>query len=456
MEQERPEFWPVFGQALMAACRERGLRPDIAERYRKCCVHFLKWAKGTGEWVKPSLVSRARIEQYLNHLGGDLRLDLPQQFFALGVLEFVFRHVLKSKLVLNAEAELMQRLSDKISQLGHSDKTEKTYSHHVLDFFCYCKIKPWQSAHRSFLTREHIESYLTFLAVKRHVSETTQNCAMHAILYLAKNVCGIEIQGIDALRAKRPQTLPQIISQQQVATLLEAFENDKDDQNLLLSMLGYGCGMRISESCGLRVQDCSFDRRQIIIRCAKGMVDRIVPLPELLMPLLKAQIEKARAIWERDIRAGQCRIPLPNAFARKSPEAEKQFCWMWVFPSLKLSSDPKTGRLGRWHINEANVNRHVSMKARRLNLPVRMHYHIWRHCFATHYLDAGGNIRKLQTMMGHKSLETTMRYTHVALTGVSAELSPLDMLKQFISRAKPVDPARRADTLRFPQRQHAG
>lgn len=456
MEQARPEFVWKFLNAVVAKCRERGMQPSTVERHRKCAEHFVCWAKGGGEWIKPSFVSRERVGEYFDHLADRLRLAVADQLFAVGALDFIYRHLLERPMVLNHEAELMQRLADKIAQLGHSDNTEKTYSHHVLDFFRFHGIKPWQNTHRQFLTREHIEDWLTFLAVKRNVSPTTQGCAMHGILYLAKNVCGIEIQGIDALRAKRPQTLPQIISQQQVATLLEAFEKDKDDQNLLLSMLGYGCGMRISESCGLRVQDCSFDRRQIIIRCAKGMVDRIVPMPEVLVPLLQAQIEKAREIWERDIRAGQCRIPLPNAFARKSPEAEKQFCWMWVFASHKLSADPKTGKIGRWHINEANVNRHVSMKARRLNLPIRMHYHIWRHCFATHYLDAGGNIRKLQTMMGHKSLDTTMRYTHVALTGVSAELSPLDMLKQFIARAKPVDPVRRGDIVRFPQRQHAG
>jgi integron integrase len=456
MGQERPEFVGRFLEAVVVKCRQHGLSSSITERHRKCCEHFVVWTKGDGDWLKPSFVSRSRIDQYFSHLADTLRLALSHQLFAVGALEFVYAQVLNRPLVLNAEAELMQRLSDKIDQLGHSDKTNKTYSYHVLDFFRFHKIQPWQTTHRMFLTRDCVEAYLTFLAVKRNVSETTQNCAMHAILYLAKNVFGIEIQGIDALRAKRPQTLPQIISQQQVAMLLQAFADDGDDQNLLLSMLGYGCGMRVSESCGLRVQDCSFDRRQIIIRCAKGLVDRVVPLPELLVPLLKAQIEKARTILERDIRAGECRIPLPNAFARKSREAEKQFCWMWVFPSHKLSADPKTGRLGRWHINEANVNRHVSHKARGMNLPVRMHYHIWRHCFATHYLDAGGNIRKLQTMMGHKNLDTTMRYTHVALMGVSAELSPLDMLQQFVARATTIAIEKRSDTVRFPIRQNAG
>ncbi len=451
MEQNRPEFWNVFGEALLAACREHGVRPEIAERYRKCCVHFLTWLKGDGEWVKPSTVTRPRIEQYLDHIGRELRLAVSHQLFAFWCLEFVYRHVLESPIVLNAEAELMQRLADKISQLGHSAKTEKTYSHWVLDFFRFHNIRPWQTTQRLFLTREHVEAYLTHLAVKRSVSETTQNCAMHGVLYLAKNVYHIEIQGIDALRAKRPQTLPEILSQQQVATVLDALSGE----SLLLSMLGYGVGARVSEACGLRVRDINFDRKQIIIRCAKGMVDRVVPLPAVLIEPLREQIEKARRLHELDTKAGLCRVPLFNAFDRKSPEAEKQFCWFWVFPSYKRSTDPKSGKIGRWHVNESNVNRVVSQAARRLKLDFRMHFHVWRHCFATHFLDCGGNIRKLQTMMGHKSLETTMRYTHVALTGVSAELSPLDLLQKFVTRAKPVT-AEKRDTVRFPIRQHAG
>lgn len=452
MEQNQPPFWNAFSVALAAACREQRIHPHEAERYQKCALHYLIWLKKDGDWVKPSSVSREAVAGYLDHLRDVLRLDLSRQLFAFDVLQLIYRLVIASNLVLNAEDELIERLFDKVDRLGHSIKTAKTYSHYILEFFRFCKLPPWRTTHREFLTREHIETWLTYLAVERDVAETTQNGAMHAILYLAKNLFGIDVKGINAKRAKRPETLPEVLSQQQVATVLHALSGD----SLILSLLGYGCGMRVSEACSLRVKDINFDRRQIIIRCAKGKVDRVVPLPQMLIPLLQEQIERSRKVFERDKRLGQLRIPLPNAFARKSPSAEQQFCWMWVFPSYKLSEDPKTKRIGRWHVNESNANRVVGDAAKRLNLDFRMHFHVWRHCYATHFLDVGGNIRKLQQLMGHKSIETTMRYLHVSLSGPGAELSPLDMLQQFVLPAKPVDRARRAESVRFPQRQHAG
>lgn len=444
MEQAKPKLL----DRVFQVCLENGIKPELAERYRKCCEHFLKWLKGDGEWLRPESVLHERVEQYVDQLPGSVRS------LAFGVLQFLYAKVLnKPGFVLNWDDELHRRLRNKVEQLGHSPKTFKTYSQHVGDFYRFHKVMPWQrSRFRALLTREQLEKYLTYLAADQYVAETTQNGAFHAVLYMAKHLFEIEIKGVDALRAKRPQTLPEVLSQQQVATVLEAL----DGEVALLSMLGYGAGLRISEACGLRVKDVLFDRKQIIIRCAKGMVDRVVPLPVFLIPLLSDQIEKARKLYERDIRAGQCRIPLPNAFGRKSPQAEQQFCWFWIFPSYKLSEDPKTKRGGRWHVNESNVNRVVSSAARQLKLDFRMHFHVWRHCFATHFLDHGGNIRRLQAMMGHKSLETTMRYTHVALFGVGSELSPLDFLKQFVSRAKPITAEKRTDTVLFPIRQNAG
>ncbi len=418
---------PKVVDRLMMACRRERVLPALAERYRKCYLDFMWFLKSRNgrEWVDPQTVDAAAVVAYLDDLGGRRRVDISLQLLAFDVLRFLLERVLnRPGVLLDQRTDLFRRFSQRISELHYSPKTEKTYWSWCLDFLRFADVKPWRMELKSRLTKDMVEQWLTELAVNRHVTANTQNLAMQSLLFLAKQVVGVELTGIDALRAKRPQTLPEILSRQQVAAVLEALSGAK----LAQAMLGYGCGCRVSEAVSLRVKDCIFDRRQIIIRDAKGRVDRIVPLPRVLIPILRQQMEDARRWHLLDVKAGLARVPLPGAFDVKSPAAEASWEWFWVFPSEVRSECPKTGRIGRFHVDESGINRTLNQLGRKLGIPQRLHFHILRHCFATHMLDDGVNVRQVQKLLAHKSLETTMRYTHVSLTGPASERSPLDSL----------------------------
>jgi len=422
---------PKIRERLWMACRRRGIQPALAERYSKCYDDFLLFVKqrAGGRWVDPNAVGRETIEAYLADLGSRRGLAFELQLLAFDVLAFLYAHVLdKPNVVVDQRQAAFKRFSERISELHYSPKTEKTYWHWCLSWMTFAEVKPWvpwATELRAKLVTALVEEWLTSLAIKRYVTANTQNLAMQSVLFLAKQVVGVELKGIDALRAKRPETLPEILSREQVLQVLDSLSGSK----LVQAMLGYGCGCRVSEAVSLRVKDVLFDRKQIIIRDAKGRVDRIVPLPIVLMPLLKQQIEDARRWHLLDLKEGLARVPLPGAFHVKSAQAESSWEWFWIFPSEVRSKCPKTGRIGRYHVDESGINRTLNVVGRKLGLAQRLHFHILRHCFATHMLDSGVNVRQVQKLLAHKSLETTMRYTHVSLTGPASERSPLDTLQ---------------------------
>lgn len=415
---------PKLLDRVLIVCREQNVLPALAQRYRRCVYDYLLFLKAeSGHFVSPDSVGRDKVEAYLNDLARR-GLSVELQLLAFEVMRFLYERLLDKNIVCDYRQLLLKRFADKIAELHYSPKTEQTYGTWCVDFLNFVGVMPWHSQLRTALSTQVVEDWLTSLATERHVTANTQNLALQAILFLAKRVCGIDISGVDALRAKRPQTLPDVLSCEQVAAVLKELTGDKKVQ----AMLGYGCGMRVSEAISLRVKDCLFDRKQIIIRDAKGRVDRVVALPDTLSPLLRRQIEEARKWHLEDAQRGLARVPLPGAFDVKSPTAESSWEWFWVFPSHVRSQCPKTKRIGRFHVDESGINRTLKHIGHKLGIPQRLHFHILRHCNATHMLDAGANIRRVQTHLGHKNLQTTMRYTHVALTGVSSERSPLDSL----------------------------
>jgi len=189
----------------------------------------------------------------------------------------------------------------------------------------------------------------------------------------------------------------------------------------------------------LRLKDIDFENRQIIIRGAKGFKDRVVPLPQTAVVLLRGQFEETRR-WHRiDTAAGKCRVPLPGAFAVKSPRAERELGWFWLFCSPVRSCHPDTGREGRWHLDESTFGRALAVAVRKAEILKRVTSHCLRHSFATHLLNAGVDIRTIQKLLGHSRLETTMVYTHISATGPASETSPLDLLDNFISTVRQQD-----------------
>lgn len=322
------------------------------------------------------------------------------------------------------QPKLLDQLEIRVRTKGYARKTGQTYRHWCEDFLRWKRNDVGQWVHPSQMGRDDVERYLTYLATKRRVASTTQNLAFQAILFLFRELLGMQIENVDALRAKRPQRIPTVLSREEVQSVLSHLTG----QMKLIGMLCYGCGMRLGEALSLRLKDIDFGNRRIVIRAAKGNKDRVVQLPTSAVSLLQAQIEATRHWHSSDIANGLARVPLPNAFAAKCPSAERAVEWYWLFCSAVLSNDPVSGRRGRYHIDETTFARALSLAVRKAGIMKRVTSHALRHSYATHLLNAGTDIRTIQKLLGHADIRTTQIYTHVDEAGAAGERSPLDTL----------------------------
>lgn len=341
---------------------------------------------------------------------------------------------------------LLDQILSKCAVKGLAKNTGETYRAWCSHWILFSK-QGDQWRHPQTLGVADIECYLTHLATVRHVTQNTQNLALQAILFLRREVLGIHDQGIDALRAKRPQREPTYLSVPEISRLLAVFHERFPGERELIANLCYGCGLRIGEALSLRLKEIDFDSRQILIRGAKGFKDRVVPLPQRAEPMLQRQMTEATRWHRLDTEAGRCRVPLPGAFAAKCPRAERELGWFWLFPSPVRSRDPDSQREGRFHLDESTFSRALAIAANRAEILKRVTSHCLRHSFATHLLNAGVDIRTIQKLLGHTRLETTMIYTHVSACGPASETSPLDLLDQIVRRVRQqsacrIEPAR--------------
>lgn len=321
----------------------------------------------------------------------------------------------------NKPPKLLEQVRDRVRLRNYSYRTEKSYVSWVKRFILFHHKK-----HPNEMGRPEVEAFLKDLAVNREVAASTQNQALSALLFLYNDVLQKPLGYVDVLWAKKPKRLPVVMTRKEVKAVLSCL----DGKFLLIGQLLYGGGLRVLECLRLRVKDVDFGQRLLVIRDGKGQKDRTTTLPEIVVPSLRAHLENVKSLHHSDLQSGFGRAPLPNALRRKYPNGERDWAWQFVFPSHNLSVDPrgKPDVLYRYHLHESTVQRAIKRAVKEANIPKHISPHTFRHSFATHLLEGGTDIRTIQVLLGHKSLQTTMIYTHVVNQGAMGVRSPLDVL----------------------------
>jgi integron integrase len=314
-----------------------------------------------------------------------------------------------------------ERLIVSIRTKQYSIRTEQAYVNWLARYIAFHDMQDPAN-----LDGQSTKEFLEYLVVKRHVSASTQSQALCAVVFFYKQVLETELGDLgNFTHSKKPRRLPVVLTQAEMANLLSKIEHPT---YRLMANLLYGCGMRLLECIRLRIFDVDFNYQQIIIRNAKGDKDRVVPLPKRLVNALNEQIAFVRTQHQEDLTAGYGDVYLPYALARKYPNASKEIGWQYLFPSSKLSIDPRSKTTRRHHIYETVLQKQIKKATQEAGLCKRVSSHSLRHSFATHLLEIGYDIRTVQELLGHADVSTTMIYTHVLNKPGVSVLSPLDQL----------------------------
>ena len=317
--------------------------------------------------------------------------------------------------------KLLDIVREKIRVKHYSYSTERTYVHWIKQYILF-----HNKRHPIELEKKHIEQFLTKLAVKDRVSPGTQNQAFSALLFLYREVLGLDISewNIQALRAQERKHIPVVLTKEEVHKILLHIPEEYS----LITHLMYGCGLRMSEALNLRIKDIDFGFDKIYIWDSKSLKDRTVPLPQTLKAKLLEQVQKVKKLHEEDLKAGYGSVYIPYALIKKYPKAKFDTKWQYLFPMKNLSYDPRTKERRRHHLHPQTLGRNIKEAAQKANLHKRVTSHIFRHSYATHLLQSGIDLRSIQELLGHKSVETTMIYTHVVAEMNKARvISPLDL-----------------------------
>lgn len=311
-----------------------------------------------------------------------------------------------------------ERLREALRLRHRSYSTEKTYITWARNFRAFVKDKEPQQ-----LEGRDLQDFLSHLAVEKRVSPSTQNQALNAIVFFYRHVLDKDIEGeISAVRARQRRRLPVVLTAKEVKSLFDRMRG----VHRLMAMLIYGCGLRLQECLNLRIKDIDFERNTVIVRAGKGDKDRRTVLPESLKDDLIRHIAGIRSLYDKDREKNLNGVYLPGALEGKYPNAGKEWGWFWLFPSRSLSVDPHTNTVRRHHIHAASLQKAFKTAVVEAGITKQASVHTLRHSFATHLLEKGYDIRTVQELLGHKNLNTTMIYTHVATKNVLGVKSPLD------------------------------
>ena len=301
----------------------------------------------------------------------------------------------------------------------YSKRTEETYINWIRDFILFHEKK-----HPLLLGANEISKYISYLAVKRNVSSSTQNQALCAIIFLYKHVLNKELEKLELIWAKKGKRLPVVFTKTEVKAVMTKLTG----VNWIMANLLYGSGLRLMECIRLRVKDIDFEYNQVNIRNGKGSKDRVTILPEIIKDKLNRHLIKVENLHNEDIKKGLGGVYLPYALEEKYPNANKELGWQYVFPSSQISVDKRTGLKRRHHIDESVLQRVVKVAIKNSGIKKQGSCHTFRHSFATHLLEDGYDIRTVQELLGHEDLNTTMIYTHVMRKGGMGVKSPADKL----------------------------
>jgi len=319
---------------------------------------------------------------------------------------------------MSHNVRLLDRVRNAMRVRHYSYRTEQQYVGWIRRFILF-----HDRRHPQELGGADVAAFLTHLAVQRHVAAATQAQALAALLFLYKRVLNVNLPWLTAVvRATRPKRLPVVLSRAEVRRVLSHLEG----QPLLIAGLLYGSGLRVLEALRLRVKDVDLDRRLVLVRDGKGAKDRVTVLPESLCDPLRRQLESVRERHEHARLHGYGGVELPQALALKYPRAHLDIGWQYIFPAARPSRDPQSGAWRRHHMMLRTVQRRIQNAIRAAGIDKPASCHTFRHCFATHLLESGSDIRTVQELIFFNDTATTEIYTHVLNRGGIAARSPLD------------------------------
>lgn len=317
-----------------------------------------------------------------------------------------------------AEKKLLDQARDVLRRNNYAYRTEQSYLGWMKRFILFHGKK-----HPREMGAAEIETFLSYLALKRKVAPSTQNQALAALQYLYQEVLQIPLdEEILPAPAKRTKRLPVVLSKEEALEVIGLLTG----VHKLITQLLYGSGLRITECLRLRVKDLDFGRNELTVRMSKGRKDRVSVLPLAIQPDLRRQLSRAKLFHEQDLAEGFGKVYLPRALAHKYPRANREWIWQYVFPAPQRSRDPRSGVVRRHHRDASGVRRQIRSAAQKAGINKHVTPHVFRHSFATHLLEDGYDIRTVQELLGHSDVKTTMIYTHVLNKGGKGVKSPLD------------------------------
>jgi integron integrase len=417
--------WELLKEICMEQFKSYLLTKHLIDE--KKAGFYVSWVTRFYEFYKKKIedpVTSEDIERYLKYLSKNREdWQVKQASESINVYQFYKdrknRINDKESYEIGSQWKIVAEEMRSILRLMHrSYRTEQAYIGWVRQFYRFIKGRTPRS-----LESKDVKDFMTYLAVERKVSISTQNQAFNSILFLFRHVLDKKIDDIsEAVRAKGNRRLPVVLTKPEITRLFDQMSG----LYLLMAKIIYGGGLRLRECLQLRIKDIDFERNAVIVRNGKGDKDRETVLPESVKEELDEHFIKTRKIFEKDRNNEVPGVQLPFAFERKSPNAGKEWAWFWVFPSGALSVDPFTKIVRRHHLYPDVLQRHIKNAGLSAKIPKRLSVHTLRHSFATHLLEKGYDIRTIQELLGHSDVKTTMIYTHVMSKNKLGVTSPLD------------------------------